>query len=318
VRQEASAARAGVDAALAARPEEGVLREALAAKADGSALRAVQHELARASAEALAAQARFRQRAEEVGASVEELRAAHAAQQQRQEASELARRHAERRADELTAAVASKAERAHTDAALAERPTHDELAARLAALDGELVSRAGAAAASAREELSGACAKLDGGCAQLDARLSLEASRLGARLDALAEEQAALAVDAHGACDDVCYVAALVNELHHALTGVRHAGDAVGRQVAAHEAWRVEQEAQARAAPSRDDLAQLRAAVAELAGAHASLRRELSATVQPVSAAVAEHARALQRGEQRAGARRVRAPVPGVPPLTRC
>jgi hypothetical protein len=201
------------------------------------------------------------------------------------------------------ASVASKAERAQTDAALAERPTYDELTARLAALDADIASRGSAAAAAAREELGAACGKLDGACAQLDARLALEASRLGAQLDALRDEQASLAVDAHAACDDVCYVAALVNELHHALQGVRHAGDAVGRQVAAHEAWRVEQEAQLRAALQRADLLQLRGAVAELASAHASLRRELSATVQPVSAAVAEHARALQRGEQRAGAR---------------
>ncbi len=78
----------------------------LAQKADEPALRAAQHDAARAGAEALAREARARQRTEEVAAAVDELRVAHAAQLLRLQECEAARgqeQHAATRLQELGA-----------------------------------------------------------------------------------------------------------------------------------------------------------------------------------------------------------------------
>jgi hypothetical protein len=288
-REEAAALRAALDALLASRAED---QERLSQKADAAALRAVQQEAQRAALEALASGARQRQRTEEVSAQLDELRAAQAtAQHQHGAQCELARRHEalsaarllelgacalacrlRKRRMRLThrssadAAVASKAERAHTEAALAERPSRAELASRLSAADADCTSRVAQATHACRDDLGAACARLDGApasaarsatvqaassraCAPhataahaaLEGRVAQEAAWVGDALASVREEQGALAADAQAASDDVAAVSALLSELHHAQLGLRHAADTLARQVAQQESWRLDQ-----------------------------------------------------------------------------
>ncbi len=163
--------------------------------------------------------------------------------------------------------------------------------------------------------------------------MAQEAAWVGDALASVREEQGALAADVQAASDDVAAVSALLSELHHAQLGLRHAADTLARQAGQQESWRLDQ-ARARCAvvtallralltllrtqvrrgaatpgtprdappPSIADQAALR----ELAGAQAALRRDLAAALHAVREQAAAHDRELRRTEQQSGARPLR------------